>query len=263
MEDQDIVSEVEYSHVEGSEVDVAELKPSPPYVFYFLTPVNGKNPAKPKENDKFPKKTYTFDVTKCDEVFYLLVSDGQELVPPVPKVPPLEQRKKQGFCKYHNFLGHKTSQCFLFKDLLQNALNEGRIKFSKGKAPVKIDSDPLQVVDASYVEPVVVNMVEITEDFNMDEFEQSENQIEVVFPKAGESLVEFLYMCQADDSEVMLCPHCSAVFDKKVVKKFKSAQKAKEKENEKKVMPQYYFNKRGVPQRKEQAAGPQKARPNT
>ena len=104
---------------------------------------------------------------------------------------------------------------------------------------MKIDSYPLHVVDASYVEPAVVNMVEITEDFNMDEFEESEYQIEAIFTKAGESLMGFLCRCQVDDSEVMLCPHCSAVLDKKAAKKVENTHKAREKENEKKAKPQY------------------------
>lgn len=104
---------------------------------------------------------------------------------------------------------------------------------------MKIGYDPLQVVDASYVDHAVVNMVEITEDFNMDEFEESENQIEVVYLKVGERLMEFLCRCPADDFEVMLCPRCSTMFDKKAAKEAESAQKAKEKENENKVRPQY------------------------
>lgn len=71
---------------------------------------------------------------------------------------------------------------------------------------MKIDYDPLQVRDASYMEHVTINMVEITEDFDMAEFEESENQIEVVYPKANEGLAEFIYMCKAEDSELMLCP---------------------------------------------------------
>ena len=91
-------------------------------------------------------------------------------VPPGAKMPPLEQRKKRGFCKYHNFLGHKTSQCFLFRDLVQSAIQDGRLKFGvKSKTQMKIDSDPLQIVDAHYAEPTgfdgTVNMVEVTENF--------------------------------------------------------------------------------------------------
>lgn len=262
MEDQDLIYEVEFGHIEESEVDVVELKPSPPYVCKLLTPTSGKNPSEPKENDKFPKKTYTFDVTKCDEIFDLLVADGQVLTPLGAKVPPLEQRKKQGFCKYHNFLGCNTSQCFLFRDLVQNSLNEGRLMFAKGTPPMKIDFDPLDVEDASYVEPVANNMVKITEDFDMAEFEESENQIEVVFPKDGEGLVEFLYRCKFEDSEVMPCPRCSVVFDKKAVRKVESAQIAKEKEIWRRNKSQSHFDKRVVPQRKEQALAQQKARPS-
>ncbi|XP_050909448.1 uncharacterized protein LOC127123255 [Lathyrus oleraceus] len=32
---------------------------------------NSKNPVETEKNDRFPKKTYTFDVTKCDEIFDL------------------------------------------------------------------------------------------------------------------------------------------------------------------------------------------------
>lgn len=109
-------------------------------------------------------------------------------------------------CKYHNFLGHKSSQRFIFRDLVQNTLNEGRLKFAKGNPPMKIDSDPLQVEDASYVEPIAIYMVEITEDFDMAEFEEKENQIEVAFPKVSEGLVEFLYRCKVEDSKVIMSP---------------------------------------------------------
>lgn len=90
MEENDLMSNVEYDHVEDIEVDVAELKPGPLYVCKFLITTNGKNPSEPEKNDKFHNKTHTFDVTKCGEIFELLTVDGQVLVPPGAKVPPLE-----------------------------------------------------------------------------------------------------------------------------------------------------------------------------
>ena len=129
--------------VEENDINVAELKHEPPYICKLLKSSNGKNPVEIEKNDKFPKRTYTFDVTKCDEIFDLLIADGQIIVPPGAKTPPLEQRKKRGFCKYHNFLGHKTSQCFLFKDLVHNTIKDDRLKFAdKGKAQMQIDADP-------------------------------------------------------------------------------------------------------------------------
>jgi len=91
-------------------------------------PSDGRNPVE-TQNDKYTPKTYMFDVTKCDEIFDLLVADGQVVIPNDLKVSPLKQRKKKGFCKYHKFLGHKTSHCVLFRDLVQRGINEGRLKF--------------------------------------------------------------------------------------------------------------------------------------
>lgn len=79
------------------------------------------------ERQKNSSQRHTFDVSKCDEIFDLLVKDGQIIVPQGLKDPPLEQNKKRGFCKFHNFLGHKTSYCVLFGDLVKKALNEGRL----------------------------------------------------------------------------------------------------------------------------------------
>lgn len=53
--------------------------------------------------------------------------------------------KKTRVLQVSQFLGHKTSQCFLFKDLVQNAIKDGRLKFGdKGKSQMKIESDPLK-----------------------------------------------------------------------------------------------------------------------
>jgi len=107
--------------VEENEINLAELKDGPPNVCKLLRPSNGKNPEEPK-NDKYPPKTYTFDVTKCEEIFDLLVVDGIILVPKNLKVPPVEQRKKRRFCKFYGFLGHNLSRCTRFRDFVQKAL---------------------------------------------------------------------------------------------------------------------------------------------
>ena len=73
----DLASDVKHNHVKENEVDLVELKPGPPYVCKLLTPPNGKNPYEPEKSEKFPKKAYTFYVTKCEEIFDSLVVDGQ------------------------------------------------------------------------------------------------------------------------------------------------------------------------------------------
>jgi len=86
-------------------------------------------------------------------------------VPKSLKIPPLEQRKKRGYCKYHNFLGHKTSHYVLFRDLVQRGLNEGRLRFGdKAKPHMQVDSDPLKDVNAIHMEVASCNIVETIAD---------------------------------------------------------------------------------------------------
>ncbi|WJX18504.1 hypothetical protein P8452_08296 [Trifolium repens] len=214
--DDDYEDSDECLEYDESEVNVAELKPGPPYMCKSLRPSNGKNPIEPK-NDKFITKTYTFDITKCDEIFDLLVTDGQIVVPKDLKIPPIEQRKKRGYCKFHNYLGHKTYQCVLFRDVVQKAINEGRLKFAdKSKPPMKVDTDPLPKADATYVEIYDCNMVDVVDPAPIKAVpeEEYEKKIQEVYPNAEEELVDFLNRCKLNNSEVMLCPRCSAVCDK-------------------------------------------------
>ena len=64
-----------------------KLKPGPPYVCKLLKPSNEKNLAEPNINKKFVIKIYTFDITKCEEIFYLLVIDGKITVQKSLKKP--------------------------------------------------------------------------------------------------------------------------------------------------------------------------------
>jgi hypothetical protein len=81
--------------VKHDEVNFTELKPGTPYTCKVLRPSEGRNPVE-TQNDKYTPKTYKFDVTKCDEIFYPIVADGQMAVSNGLKIPPLEQRKKRG-----------------------------------------------------------------------------------------------------------------------------------------------------------------------
>jgi len=176
-----------------------------------------------------------FDVTKCDEILYLLVADGQVVVHVGLKFSPLEQRKKRGFCKYHNFLGHKTSHWVLFRDLVQKALNEGRLKFGdKSKSQMQMDVDPLKVVYAMYTEVADCNVVEaiiyVVEKLSVEakvdvvecqvveatEGPKSVDEVisesrfvekmKVAYPMAEEELIDFLNRCRLKNYEVCYAP---------------------------------------------------------
>jgi len=84
-------------------------------------------------------------------------------VPKNLKIPPLEQQKKRGFCEFHGFLGHNLFRCTRFRDSVQKALDEGRLKFGdKAKQPMQVDVDPLKKADSMYAEIIGINMVDIS-----------------------------------------------------------------------------------------------------
>jgi uncharacterized protein with PIN domain len=45
--------------------------------------------------------------------------------------------------------------------------------------------------------------------------EEYAEKIKVVYPQAEEELIDFLQRCKLNKTEVMLCPLCSAEFEKK------------------------------------------------
>jgi len=160
----------------------------------------------------------------------------------------------------------------VFKDSVQKALDEGRLKFGdKPKQPMQVDADPLKKADSMYLEISGMNMVEIskidpivaiddpkvdvkmvTDDHKCVDTmiieDQYEEKIQVVFPKAEENLIDFLNICKISGSPVMLCPRSSDVFDKKAAKNvegFRPQSKQKGKWVDKR--PMFSFKKANIP----------------
>lgn len=75
-------------------------------------------------------------------------------------------------------------------------------------------------------------MVETVQDFDMEAEqetgESNETRLNVVYLKADDGLVDFLYRCKAGEYEVMLCLRCSPVFDKKAAKEMENARHAQQ-----------------------------------
>ncbi|XP_050909477.1 uncharacterized protein LOC127123288 [Lathyrus oleraceus] len=129
-------SDSEYEYVEENKFNMDELNPDPPYTCKLLKPSNVKNPIEPK-NEKFVARTSTFDVTKCDEIFDLLVVDGQIVVPKGNKVMPLEQRK----------------------ELVQNSLKDDRLQFVN-KQKLCLEEETKTKGKALFVELVDIMVVD-------------------------------------------------------------------------------------------------------
>ncbi|MDD0193465.1 hypothetical protein PSY30_23450, partial [Shigella flexneri] len=58
-------------------------------------------------------------------------------------LPSVEQMKGKVFCKFHNSWRHSTNNCVVFRDVVQDLIDQGKLKFpEKSKSTMKVDSDP-------------------------------------------------------------------------------------------------------------------------
>ncbi|RYQ96715.1 hypothetical protein Ahy_B08g092568 [Arachis hypogaea] len=133
-----------------TEVDLAELKKGPPYVCSLLKKLSSNE----KSNHSKLKsgKKYSFDISKFDQIFDVLLKDKQLILPEGRTLLSVKDLKGKPYCKFHQATSHSTNSCVCFRDLIQEAIMEGRLKFDDGMKEIKVDVDPFNA-DASFVEP--------------------------------------------------------------------------------------------------------------
>jgi hypothetical protein len=107
------VNMVEYasesSDDEEADMCVAEwswASKSKPFVFSFL---------KPASKSWQDEMRYTFDVAKCDRIFYYLLHKKQIKLPSNHVIPSPEQLKKHAYCKWNNSYSQATNDCNVFR----------------------------------------------------------------------------------------------------------------------------------------------------
>jgi hypothetical protein len=114
-------------------VDTAKGKP---LACSFLKP----SPSK-KEEMKF-----TFDVSKCDKLFDILLQNNVIKLSEGHVIPPPGQLGKTKYCKWHDTYSHATNECNYFHRQVQSALNDGRLTMGdRGWMKLGIDPFPANV----------------------------------------------------------------------------------------------------------------------
>ncbi|KAJ1435164.1 Retrovirus-related Pol polyprotein from transposon opus [Sesbania bispinosa] len=93
---------------------------------------------------------------------------------------------------------------------------------------MNIGIDPF-AASVSYVEPLQVLMINFDKTEINDPMDglikKFEKQVSQIYLKPEETLIDFLTKGKDNSQEVMLCPGCSAVFDKSAAKAFKESEK--------------------------------------
>ena len=60
-------------------------------------------------------ESYGFDITKADNIFDLLLSEGLIKLKPYHKIPSEEELKNMKYCKWHNATSHDMNECKVFR----------------------------------------------------------------------------------------------------------------------------------------------------
>jgi hypothetical protein len=84
---------------------------------------------------------FTFDVSKCDRLFDVLVKGGVIRLVEGHVIPTADVFAKWRYCKWHNSYSHSTNECNYFYRQVQSAINDGRLTFGD-RNKMKLDGDP-------------------------------------------------------------------------------------------------------------------------
>ena len=109
------------AYLEGSESDAEEE-------IGLAEWVKGKKPISCPFGKKEPE-TFGFDMSKADKIFDLLLQEGQIKLSQHHTIPSADQLKKMKYCKWHNATSHDTNECKVFRQQIQSAIEQGRLRF--------------------------------------------------------------------------------------------------------------------------------------
>jgi hypothetical protein len=60
------------------------------------------------QKNRLRKKRYTFDMSKCDQIFYILLQEDHIRLLDGYDVPSLSKIEKSNYCRWHGVLTHST-----------------------------------------------------------------------------------------------------------------------------------------------------------
>ena len=84
---------------------------------------------------------YPFEVAKTEEIFDFLVKEKFIAFPKDHWIPNKDELRGKTYCKYHNSWNHTTNACWGFRNVIQDMINKGILKFPNKKEVLAINED--------------------------------------------------------------------------------------------------------------------------
>ncbi|XP_059659104.1 uncharacterized protein LOC132305484 [Cornus florida] len=101
----------------------------------------------PKKGPADIGKSYSFDLSKTDQIFDHLLANKMISLPKGHKIPSTNDLKGKEYCKHHNSWNHATNDRTILRGLLQKAIDEGTLKFpEKTSETMKVDTNPFPII---------------------------------------------------------------------------------------------------------------------
>ena len=112
---------------------MAELTCKRPVVCKALQrPTEGTNGTSVVRKQAFEAgKVYTFDLSLADQIFDALYAEKLIRLDNGHKMPKAEDLKGKEFCKWHSSWRHSTNNCIIFRNVIQESIDKGLLKFAE------------------------------------------------------------------------------------------------------------------------------------
>ncbi|KAL2491133.1 putative retroelement [Abeliophyllum distichum] len=138
-------------YYDQTEICLAELVKGDSYACPLASNSGSMVKNEPMRDTSKKTRVFSFDITKVDTIFDRLYKDKQIKLSNKHKLPNPEQIKDKKYCKWHNAWSHTTNNCLVFRHVLQDAIELGRITF-EAKKKMAMDENP-------FPRPIGVNMI--------------------------------------------------------------------------------------------------------
>jgi hypothetical protein len=102
------------------------------------------------QKNRLKKSKYTFFFTFCDNIFDILLKNNFIRIIDHNYLPSIQNLEELIYCKWHNSFDYNTSTCNMFHQVIQSAIDKGRLRFYEAQQMNQLDSislDGKQVSD--------------------------------------------------------------------------------------------------------------------
>ena len=103
----------------------------------------------PLKNKPSRQKRYTFDLNLADQIFDALYAKKLIRLDNGHKMPTAEDLKGKEFCKCHSSWRHSTNNCIVFRNVIQESIDKGLLKFIEKQ--MGVDTNPFPEVSTNMV----------------------------------------------------------------------------------------------------------------